>query len=245
MWKPDEKTIFMSAPPYTMATGGIEAFETTALTDEEEDTIDEYLNTLADEMAKISPKIANDFRQQINMMKDAASHFKAKVGEKPYAPTIDSPDPGQLGINPIIPQWFNKNQFTIDVTEGSAAYLWGGAASWFKTTSTVDQRFMIFIMQNGIIHITDTPVTKQFKYETEKKGYAPFSVHPLTIETIEENKTIYQYPTFAANLLTWDLGTKMSFMPTRTASGVSYELIGIVLYEYNAYSSLVDLIHLI
>jgi len=240
--------IFKTAAPYTVATGGIEAFETADLTDDEESAIDEYLNSLADEMAKVSPKIASDFRNQINLMKDAASHFKAKVGEKPYAPTIDSPDPGQLGINPIIPQFFglgyydttqdSRNTFTINTTAGTAAYLWGTSTTHYKTESSVDSRFHMFVIQNGIIHITDTPITKQFRYETEKKSYAPWAVNPLTIETIEENKTIYQYRTFAAFPLTYDLGTRLSFMPTRTASGVQYDIIGVAFYEYGVFSSL-------
>jgi len=128
--------IFKTAAPYTVATGGIEAFETADLTDDEESAIEEYLNALADE------------------------------------------------------------------------------------------------------HITDTPITKQFRYETEKKSYAPWAVNPLTIETIEENKTIYQYRTFAAFPLTYDLGTRLSFMPTRTASGVEYDIIGVAFYEYGVFSSL-------
>ena len=233
---PPEGKIFQQTP-YTVVTGGITTFETATLTNDEENTIEEYLNSLADEMAKVSPKIASDFRNQIQNVKDLASHFKARCDGKPYSPTINTPDPGQLGMNPVIPQFFNKNHFTVDVTEGTAAYMWGDATSYFTTTSTVDQRYMLYVAANGIIHILDTPVTNQFKFDTEKKSYSPFAVEPLVIETIEEDKTIYQYqnPAFP---LGWDVGSKLSFMPNRTASGLAYNIIGIVVYEQGAFSAL-------
>jgi len=235
-YEPPKEKIFQQTP-YTVVSGGIDTFETEKLDDDEEETIDNFLHSLADELAKKSPKIAADFRAQIPNMKDLASYFKAKVDGKPYSPTIDTPDPGQLGMNVIIPQFFSVNTFSVDVTAGTTAYLWGSAASYFTTTSTVDQRYMIYPMANGIIHIVDTPFTQQFQFETQKKSYAPFAVDPMVVETIEENKTIYQYrnPAF---ILNWDLGTKLKFMPNRTANGVEYNIIGIVVYEYSAFSSL-------
>jgi len=249
-YKPSSAEIFKASAPYAVAAGGIETFETEELSDEEESNIEDYLNEIADEIAKTSPKIASDFRNQIGNMKDQASHFKAKVDGKPYGDPVDSPDPGQLGVNPIIPQHFGagyydtsadgRNKFTIDITEGTIAYLWGNSATeHFKTDSTTENRFHMFVMQNGIIHIADTPITQQFRYVTEKKTYAAFDVQPLVVETIEENKTIYQYRTYAAFPLSYDLGSNLSFMATRTASGVSYDIIGVSFYEKQAFDSLV------
>jgi len=248
-YKPSEAEVYTSSPPYTVASGGVESFETAELSDDEESEIEDYLNDIADEIAKTSPKVASDFRNQIGNMKDEASHFKAKVDGKPYASPVDSPDPGQLGINPIIPQHFGagnhngtadgRNKFTIDITEGSEAFLWGTSADWYYTNDQTDKRFHMFVIQNGIIHIADTPITQQMHYRTEKKNYSAFDIQPLVDETIEENKTVYQYRTFAAMPLTYDLGTKLSLMPTRTASGVSYDIIGVTFYEKQAFDSLV------
>jgi len=102
-YEPSKELIFRQTP-YTVVTGGIDTFETSRLDDDEANAIDEFLHALADELAKKSPKIASDFRNQIQNMKDLASYFKAKADEKPFSPTIDTPDPGQLGMNVIIPQ---------------------------------------------------------------------------------------------------------------------------------------------
>jgi len=235
-YEPTKENIFRQTP-YTVVTGGIDTFETATLDNDEENEIENFLHKLADELAKKSPKIGADFRNQIQNMKDLASYFKAKVDNKPYSPTIDTPDPGQLGMNVIIPQFFNVNTFSVDVTAGTTAYIWGSAASYFTTSSTVDQRYMIYPMANGIIHIVDTPFTQQFQFTTQKKSYPPFTVDPLVVETIEENKTIYQYRT-PGFILNWDLGSKLSFMPNRTANGVEFNIIGIVVYEYGAFNSL-------
>lgn len=238
-YKPNEDEIFETAPGYTLATGGIKKFETTELKDKEVALIQEFIDDEEKHLQRISPKIAEDFKGQENILFDLASHFKARVGDKPYSDLIRSPSTaGELGINPIIPQFLNANDLTVDLTEGTEGYLWGSGTSYFTTSSTPDQRYMIFVMQGGIIQINDTPFTNQFLLDTTRTSYTPFAVNPMTIETIEENRTIYQYPTTAGYLLNWDTGSRLSFMPYRAGSSVSYYLIGAVLHEYGAFDSL-------
>lgn len=228
-----------SRTPYNVITGGVSSFETAELSDKEEEAIRNFLSDEADQMAKISPKLASDFRNQIDNIVDFCTYFKAKVDGTPYnSMQVNTPNPNEIGLNMLIPQFLGANSVSVDCTAGTEAYLWGSSTTWFKTTATASQRYMIFIIQNGIIHIGQSPVTRQFQYATEKVGYSPFTTQPLVAQSIEEDRLIYQYETPGAFLLTWDLGSRLKFMPEVTASGVEFELIGVVAYEYNAFSSL-------
>ena len=206
------------------------------LTEREEAAIRAWLGYQIDHLARISPKLADDFKKELEVIMRIAEIFKAETKKTYNTLTPHMPKPAEIGVNLLIPQFFGRNNHAIDVTAGTPAFLWGSGTAFFKTDSTVERRFMIYIPAGGIIHIGDTPVTKQFKFEAEGVSYAPFTVHPLVIQSIELERTIYQYPMHAF-LLDWKIGTKLSFMPERTGT-VEFEIIGVVFYERDAYSDL-------
>lgn len=237
-YKPKSEDMF-SRTAYGVMAGGITAFETTELTDDEENAIREYLEREAEKLANVSPKIARTFRDQIDNIVDFCVYFKAKVDNAPYnADHVNVPNPNEIGLNMLIPQFMGVDYWQYDLTAGTTAYLWGSSTTYYTTTSTAGQRYMIFIVQDGILHVGQTPVTKQFKYETEKVAYAPYTIEPIVDQPIEEDKLVYQYETPGAFLLTWDLGTRLSIMPEVTANDVDFRFLGVVAYEYSQFSSL-------
>ncbi len=223
-------------PPILYGKGAEAQVIVEPLTKEEEKAIRAWLAYQIEHLARISPKLADDLKSELEVIIKIAEIFKAETKKTYNVVTPHMPKPAEIGVNILIPQFFGRNNHAIDVTAGTAAYLWGSATAFFKTESTPERRFMIYIPSGGIIHIGDTPVTHQWKFEAEGVSYAPFTVHPLVVQSIEIEKPIYQYPLHAF-LLDWKVGTKLSFMPERSGT-VEFEIIGVVFYERDAYSDL-------
>ena len=223
-------------PPILYGKGAESQVIVEDLTPDEERAIRAWLEYQVEHLARISPKLADDFRSELDVVLQIAKIFKAET-KKAFSTTLPHmPAADEIGVNILIPQFFNRNEHSISVTAGTPAYLWGSGAEYFKTTSTPGSRYMIYIIRNGIIHIGDTPVTRQFKFESQEKAFKPFTVHPVVIQSVELERPIYQYPMHAF-LLDWKIGTRLSFMPERTAT-VKFEILGVVFYEHDAYSDL-------
>ncbi len=219
-------------------TGGIERFETTELSDDEVTAIEDFLDETSMILEQYSTKLASDFRNERENILDMCAHFKAKCDNKEFnTKHIQMPDSGQLGMNFLIPQFLGENKIERTVTAGTEAYLLGSATTWFKTSSTPEQRYMVYIIKNGIIHIGQTPITRQFKIDSEKTTYTPFTTYVLEDIPLERDTALYRYHTVASLFLNWDVGYRVAFMPIRDGT-VEFHLIGVVVYERDAFASL-------
>jgi len=230
---------------YDVLIGGLGALPLRRLTDEEARLFDKFAEWSENALAKISPEIAKDFRDQVGFFKTVAEVFGAKV-DKPFGGLL--PASGQYGVGLIIPQdiryvvtataenpaysGYGINSWDISLTAGTVAHLLGDGTNYFKPKPTVGQRCAIVIMKNGIVEIGTTPKVNQIIFKTERITYPAFSVHPLVDQIIEKGTTIYRYNFPAAMPIFYDFGVMLQVMPIITGTS-NIRLFGIILYEYD------------
>jgi len=232
--------------------GGREVVDHVPLTEAEQDAVHRVVDLMVRMLRRIAPPLADDVEFQRNAFVKWAGVAKGIFPEE--KPISFPSEPGTIGVNPIIPQAvkyttspsssapaytdYNGNTWEISLTAGTAAYLLGSSANYYKASPTTGQHSFMVIAQNGIVEVGSTPSFNQFKYETEVANkYGVVAVHPLTDVSIVEEKPIYQYPTLGMIPVFHDLGIKISAMPvaSRTAD---VRLVGLVFYEHDFLSSL-------
>jgi len=247
VYKPEPKKLFGGL---LTIVGGIKEFAFTELSDTEVAAFDVTFNNCVDFYNKISPVIGETFKKARPFLLDLACIAKARFDNKPInEQALELPASGQMGGGPIIPYDLSKAWVTgtwpgdaktvwdISLTAGTIAYLIGGSDWWFKTSSTTEKRSMIGIVKDGIFEIDATPALNQLRFETERVSYAPWRCPYTIIQTIEKEKTVYQYNVSGNLILNPDLGVKLSAMPFKSKTAYPFP-VGMTFYEYAYHSAL-------
>ena len=112
---------------------------------------------------------------------------------------------------------------------GSTGY-YRGCDSGDGTNGTAGHSYVV-IFQDGIIELGTTPRIEQMHFKSELMDkYVPISMQPLLTQSIEENRTIYQYTTPGMIPISHQTGVQIAVLPN--AAGVStIPLLGMVFYE--------------
>jgi hypothetical protein len=232
--------------------GGRKEVDYLDLTDAELKAVNRCIDDNLVLLESVSPNIARTLREQREFLIRSASVAKA------YFPTpkpITYPaQPGTIGVNFLIPQAikyvatpspsnpaytsYKTNLWEIDLTPGTSAWLLGDGTNYYKACGETGKHVLLAIIKDGVIEVGSTPKIDQFHLFTEiEKTRAPYTVHPLVEEKIENHKVIYQYPTMGALLVYHDLGVMWGMMPKYAGTAV-IKLLGLYFYEYDFHSAL-------
>jgi len=218
------------------------------LTREEEEAIRKAFYDGLGLVEKISPKLADEYEKQFDLIMKFAQIAKADMDEKPitYPSTT-----GKLGVAWLIPQVvkyvatpsasdpaytdYAANTWLITTTAGTAAYILGGsgATEFYKPKQTEGQRFEFLIFKNGLVQVGTSPVINQLKIESEnRRDYGVWTVHPVADMSVEDEKPIYVYNTPFAIPAYKTPGIRLSGMPIASTT-IDLRLFGMVVYEHD------------
>jgi len=232
--------------------GGRNDIEYTPLTQSEIDAINLCLDINISRIRKIAPSIAADLELQRPTLIKFGGVAKAKFpGQKSITFPSQS---GNIGVNFLFPaaiRYYNAksssyptysdfaiNSWDITLTAGTATYLFGSSAQFYKASPTLEQHSMLVIAQHGLIEVGTTPRFEQQRIITQAESkYGIIAEHPLNTIPIETHKWLYQHPTPGIIPVYHDFGIRWTIMPMST--GVStLRLLGLVYYEHDLYSDL-------
>ena len=225
----------------------------TELEGTERAAIEKVFRTGLYQLRKAVPRVAADIEPQLDLALKAASVFKEMIPEKKK---FSFPcEPGMLGVSWLFPQAikyvhtptpdlpaytsYATNSWNISLTAGTPAYIFGSDANFYKASPAAGRKALILVFQDGVLEIGASAAIQQFRIISEGvTKYSAYSVAPVTEIEVEEEKTVYQYPTpMGAVLAFYDRGIKWSFMPSTTAT-TTIKLLGLVFYEYDFYPDL-------
>jgi hypothetical protein len=229
-----------------------------ALNQAEEVTISTTLKHIADSIDRTSTVVGSLFRAHTDFFLVAAMIAKAKFQATPNFPASDRasalysaevPDAGQIGISPIGPPdilngtssstppstWDQGAPASVPAT----TYLIGGSTYSFSTAGTEPKRYILALMQNGLVEIGgNTPSADQGFYTTTQNSYVPWYFNPTYDTSVETQKPVYIYDTPGAIIMDETIVSKLSIRQIyQTATRIA--LIGIKIYEYNYYTAFV------
>ena len=204
-------------------------------------------------LRKVLPEVADDIERQRSLVVKFAGVAKATF---PSLKNYEHPSvPGSLGATWIFPQAlkyaatpsstypcytsYKTNSWDIDLTAGTAAYLFGDGTNFYRASPTTNQHSFLLVFQNGIVEFGSTPKIQQFRLISEgKQDYGIYSVEPLVEIEVERGKLAYQYPTpLGALPISYDRGVMWGVMPSETGTS-TLKLLGMVFYEHDFASSL-------
>jgi hypothetical protein len=243
--------------------GGKDVLDTKPLEPSEISAIRLAFRSGINQLARVSPKLAQSFSVQEDAIVKWGQIAKAVIpNDKPITYPARS---GTLGVSWICPavygyyagasaetvgqwdysQYANKasnaimDNWSIALTGGTARYLAGNGTNYYKAMGTENYRAMHVILQDGILQLGGAaPSISQIRFRTEAMNkYSPIGVQPLVAETIEEGKQIYQYPTLGMIPMYHNFGTEIGVMPGYTAT-VDMPLAAMTFYEYDLWSTL-------
>lgn len=233
-------------------TGGRETVAHEPLKAEEEEAVNKAVDMVARLLGKVSPDLARQFRNHLDVFKFFGGVAKAMFPES--KPISFPSQEGHIGIIPLIPQVikyvatpsatspaytsYNTNSWEMDLTAGTAAYIFGDGTNFYKANPATDQHTLLVVIQDGVIEVGSTPKIDQFKiYTSISQPYGIYAAQPLTDITVEPSKTIYQYPTLGAIPVYHDLGIMWEFMPKYSGTSV-IKLLGLAFVEHGFLSDL-------
>jgi len=198
-------------------------------------------------LERVSPKLAADFLAHETAFIKWGAVAKATF---PVEKSITFPSQaGTIGVNLLIPQAiryvvsptaaepaytdYKTNLWEIDLTAGTAAYLLGSAAYFYKASPEDEKHAFLIIMRDGLIEVGTSPRIQQFRLITQAETkYGIWTPHPLVHQTIEREKLIFQYPTVGMIPVYHNFGIRWSAMPRYTGTSV-LKLLGLFFYEHD------------
>ncbi len=227
--------------------GGREDIEYLPLTNDERAAVDKAVDQALIPLRKVSPTIASTYELHRSFFQKCAGIAKAKF---PGQKTVQFPSQaGGIGAIPLIPQavkWavtpsatdpcytsYKTNSWDIDLTAGTAAYILGNGTDFYKASLTAEKHSLLAICWNGLLELGSTPRLGQMRIWTQAETkYGIWSIHPLVSLPIEPGKTLYQYNTVGALIVTHDFGIMWKVLPTATGTS-TLPLLGMVFYEHD------------
>lgn len=206
-------------------------------------------------LAKVCPPLAESMLPQLPAFIKWGAVAKAAIpGDKPIGFPASA---GGIGVDWIAPQTYMSNAteatsgsytmyndsntrigrvWDIDLTAGTAAYLAGQAAQWYRGNIVDLRHTFVVIAQDGILEIGTTPVLNQVVFQTEAQTkYTSTAMSPLVTETLKEGTQIYQYNTIGQIAMPHTFGTKIGVFPSVTGTS-TIPLMGMVFYEHSLFA---------
>lgn len=137
------------------------------------------------------------------------------------------------------------NQWDVNLTAGTAAYLFGNTAGGFYTArQTNEYHSMAVLAQNGLVEIGSTPkLSHMIQTSQVQQKYSPMAIQPLIdLPLLNPNgpsQSIYQYNTPGTTFLMHNFGMRVGVMPRVTGKS-RLQWFGMAFYEYNHLAALSD-----
>ncbi len=236
---------------YSVFLGGIgPTVETEPLSEAEISLLDKFLGEFTDHVKTVSPVLAKTVTEHKGLVLTMAEIFKAKINAKSFGGEL--PSPGSFGVKALMPfdlhyvdtpnaehpayTAYGKYTWELNVTQGTPVYLLGDASNYFKMSPTVGKRAVALIFKNGLVEVGATPKMFQFKVDSERNTYPPFTTSPLADVRTDPERPVYIHKTPFAIPLWYDFGIKMQAVPHYTGT-VDLRMLGVVFYEYDYYAS--------
>jgi len=150
---------------------------------------------------------------------------------------------------------YSNDLWNISLTAGTCANLLGSATlsstnipGTQNSTLTINNRYQAanqanahqfwFAFQNGLIEIGSTPTLEQFHIETQNANqYGIYTAIPINEQTVEANKTIYQYNTLGVIPVYYDMGINWVALPQVTQTS-QLKILGMQFYEHGLFPTL-------
>lgn len=222
----------------------------------EAEAVNRVFDSIVKHLRKVSPAIAADIEVQRSLALKMAGVAKATfpVRKNYQLPSV----PGSLGVAPLFPDGLKYAatpsstypcytdyathtwNITFSATPGTAAYLLGSSAAFYRASPTTNQHSFVLIFNNGVIEVGSTPKAEQFQLLSEgKQDYGAYAVEPLVEVNVEPNKAIYQYPTpLGALWVDFQSGVRWSLMPREAGATATIKLLGMIFFEHDFFSTL-------
>jgi len=141
--------------------------------------------------------------------------------------------------------------WNLNLTAGQLVNLLGSATITQNTppatpdTVTINNRYQacpasnqhefFFVFQNGVVEIGSSPGIEQWHIETAQANkYGIYTTIPINEQTIEANKTIYQYNTLGIVPVYFDMGINWYGL-ARVSQTSTIKLLGMVFYEHGLF----------
>lgn len=232
---------------------------TKGLDPSEYSSLKRWFDSRVSKYTTLDPVVGQNFANHLNFFTALWMIAKAKFQQVSAFPPSDQKDirspqiPGvsQIGIQDILPEDVYRNQTgsgsttgptTWDINTlvaGTTVYLLGDSVpTYFKTTGTEPNRYILGIIKNGFVEVgANTPVLDQMYYSTKQDSFNPFTINSLFQISEVQNKSIYSYDTPGAILLDEVVNATMTAMP-KYAGNSRIAFIGCKVYEYNQYTAL-------
>ncbi len=236
-----------------MFTGGRDTYDYESLSPSEEDAVKTAFDKSLLKIEAVSPKVASVIRPQRDAFVKWAGVAKGTFPEtKSYSYPSTA---GGLGADWITPELYKYDttpsatfpcytgyvatasagdSFDIATTAGVASYIAGNATETnsYKGSITTGMHSFVVIAQDGLVEIGTSPKFNMVKVSTDlETKYAPVAMQPLINQTVEDNKSIYQYNTPGMIPMDYQVGTIVKAYANDTGVSTIVPL-GMVFYEH-------------
>ena len=227
--------------------GGREDIEYIPLTSAELEAVNSAIDQGLNVLRKASPTIAATFEMHRSFFQKCAGIAKAKF---PGQKSVQYPSQaGGIGVALLFPQAvkyaatpsstnpcytsYATNSWDISLTAGTPAYIFGDGTNFYKASPATEAHSLLAICHNGLLEIGSTPRIAQHRIWTQAETkYGIWVTHPLAQMPIEPGKTLYQYNTIGALIVTHDFGIMWKVLP-QTSGTSTLPLLGMAFYEHD------------
>jgi hypothetical protein len=242
--------------------GGKDLIDIADMAQEERDAILYCFDQNVKKIENISPKLAAGLRPQREAMVKFAQIAKGTFPEtktysypgqqgglavdflSPYTFRYDATATGAAGknsytlYNDSVPVGYGS--WDIPLVTGTKIGILGNrnnaitmGANYYRGCGATDNHSYVVIFQDGIIELGTTPKIEQLFFRSELMDkYAPIAMQPLLNQSIEENRTIYQYSTPGMIPVSHQTGVQIDALANITGTS-TIPLLGMVFYESN------------
>ena len=221
-----------------------DTIEVEELSEREVDSFEKFFKESEESLRDISNKLANIFVAHKDLIFFMVEHFKAKIGKTFGGQQPGSSDFGIALTAPWLINWdgaqptaYGGNSWIISTTAGTRLYLLGSSTAFYRARSDSGYRMLHIILQNGIFSVGTSPGISQIRVLSEKVTQPPFHVMPAHDVPVDRYP-IYILTTPYAIPVWYDMGVKVEVMPYVSQSALDLRLLGVTLYEYNAWRDL-------
>ena len=234
--------------------GGKDLIDIADMAAEERDAILYCFDQNVKKIENISPKLAASLRPQREAMVKFAQIAK---GTFPETKTFSYPgQSGGLAVDFLAPYLYSyartKNGATpgnyccnaytdsavvgfgtwdASLTAGTPFYIAGDSTHAYRGSAITGKHSYVVVFQDGIIELATTPKIEQIFYKSELLDkYTPIVMNPMLNQSIEEDRSIFQYTTPGIIPMSHQTGCSIVAQPNYTGAS-NLPLLGMVFYE--------------
>jgi hypothetical protein len=234
--------------------GGKDLIDIADMAAEERDAILYCFDQNVKKIENISPKLAAGLRPQ----REAMVKF-AQIAKGTFPETKTYSYPGQSGglavdfLSPYLYSYcttkdgsavgnYATNAYAdsavagfgtwdASLTAGTTFYIAGSSTKAYRGSGITGKHSYVVLFQDGILELGTTPKIEQIFFKSELMDkYTPITMNPMLTQSIEDDRSIYQYSTPGIIPMTHQTGDFIAALPNYTGAS-NLPLLGMVFYE--------------